>query len=37
LLSRMNSGKTKADFKAIVADFDQKSDELLDKLNGLNH
>jgi hypothetical protein len=37
LLSRMNSGKTKSDFKAIVADFDQKSDELLDKLNGLNH
>ena len=37
LLSRMNSGKTKADFKAIVTDFDQKSEMLLDKLNALNH
>jgi hypothetical protein len=37
LLSRINTGKTKADFKLIVTDFDQKSDELLDKLNGLNH
>ncbi len=37
LLSRMNSGKTKADFKAIVSDFDQKSEMLLEKLNALNH
>ena len=37
LLSRINTGKTKADSKLIVTDFDQKSDELLDKLNGLNH
>jgi hypothetical protein len=37
LLSRINTGKTKVDFKSIVSDFDQKSDELLDKLNGLNH
>jgi hypothetical protein len=36
LLSRMNSGKTKADFKGIVTDFDQKSEMLLEKLNTLN-
>jgi hypothetical protein len=36
LLSRMNSGKTKADFKAIVTDFDQKSEMLLERLNTLN-
>ncbi len=37
LISRMNSGKTKADFKSIVSDFDQKSVIFLDKLNALNH
>ena len=37
LLSRMNSGKTKADFKAIVSDYDQKSEMFLEKLNTLNH
>lgn len=36
LISRVNKAKTKADFRPIIAEFEEKSDLYLDKLNSLN-
>lgn len=36
LIARINSGKSKADFRKIVIDFENQSEAFIDKLNALN-
>lgn len=36
LIARINSGKSKADFRKIVIDFENQSEAFIDKLNAFN-
>ncbi len=36
LMSGINTAKKKADFQEVIATFEEKADDFVDKLNGLN-